>query len=58
MITIKNLSKRYENLTVVDNLNLTIDENEVFGLLGPNGVGKLRQFIFWLLYSNLLQVPP
>ncbi|MGB0028756.1 MAG: ATP-binding cassette domain-containing protein, partial [Nitrososphaeraceae archaeon] len=40
MITIKNLSKRYENLTVVDNLNLTIDENEVFGLLGPNGAGK------------------
>ncbi|MGC2384926.1 MAG: ATP-binding cassette domain-containing protein [Nitrososphaeraceae archaeon] len=40
MITIKNLFKRYENLTVVDNLNLTIDENEVFGLLGPNGAGK------------------
>jgi ABC-2 type transport system ATP-binding protein len=40
LITIKNLSKRYENLTVVDNLNLTIDENEVFGLLGPNGAGK------------------
>jgi ABC-2 type transport system ATP-binding protein len=40
LITIKNLSKRYEKLTVVDNLNLTIDENEVFGLLGPNGAGK------------------
>jgi len=40
MISINNLVKRYENLTVVDNLNLTIDENEVFGLLGPNGAGK------------------
>jgi ABC-2 type transport system ATP-binding protein len=40
LITIKNLVKRYENLTVVDNLNLTIEENEVFGLLGPNGAGK------------------
>jgi ABC-2 type transport system ATP-binding protein len=40
LITIKNLLKRYDNLTVVDNLNLTIDENEVFGLLGPNGAGK------------------
>jgi ABC-type multidrug transport system ATPase subunit len=40
LITIKNLAKRYENLTFVDNLNLTIDENEVFGLLGPNGAGK------------------
>lgn len=40
MITIGNRVKRYENLTVVDNLNLTRDENEVFGLLGPNGAGK------------------
>jgi ABC-2 type transport system ATP-binding protein len=40
MIVINNLVKRYENLTVVDNLSLTIEENEVFGLLGPNGAGK------------------
>ena len=40
MITINNLVKKYENLIVVDNLNLTINENEVFGLLGPNGAGK------------------
>jgi ABC-2 type transport system ATP-binding protein len=39
-IVIKNLVKRYEHFTAVDNLNLTIDENEVFGLLGPNGAGK------------------
>jgi ABC-2 type transport system ATP-binding protein len=40
LITIKNLLKRYENLTVVDNLNLTIEKNEVFGLVGSNGAGK------------------
>jgi ABC-2 type transport system ATP-binding protein len=40
LITIKNLVKKYKNFTAVDNLNLTIDENEVFGLLGPNGAGK------------------
>lgn len=40
MITIKNLLKRYENLSVVDNLNLTIEKNEVFGLVGSNGAGK------------------
>lgn len=40
MITIKNLVKKYEHFTAVDNLNLTIDESEVFGLLGPNGAGK------------------
>jgi ABC-2 type transport system ATP-binding protein len=40
LITIKNLVKKYEHFTAVDNLNLTIDESEVFGLLGPNGAGK------------------
>src|SRR5919199_1745709 len=40
MITIKSLSKVYVNRTAVDNLNLSIENNEVFGLLGPNGAGK------------------
>ena len=40
MITIKNLIKKYENLTVLNNVNLEIYDNEIFGLLGPNGAGK------------------
>lgn len=40
MIKIRNLTKKYESLTVVDNLNLEIEKGEVFGLLGPNGAGK------------------
>ena len=40
MITIKNLIKKYENLTVLNNINLEIYDNEIFGLLGPNGAGK------------------
>lgn len=35
-----NLSKRYDKLIAVNNLNLEINEGEVFGLLGPNGAGK------------------
>ena len=34
------LTKKYDNRTVVDNLNLEIKKGEVFGLLGPNGAGK------------------
>ena len=40
MIKIQNLTKQYERLVAVDNLNLEIEKNEVFGLLGPNGAGK------------------
>ena len=36
----KDLTKKYDNKTVVDNLNLEINEGEIFGLLGPNGAGK------------------
>ena len=34
------LTKNYGKLTAVENLNISIDEGEVFGLLGPNGAGK------------------
>ena len=40
MIEIKNLTKKFDDFTAVDNLNLTIRTGEFFGLLGPNGAGK------------------
>ncbi len=36
----QDLTKKYDNKVVVDNLNLEIKEGEIFGLLGPNGAGK------------------
>lgn len=35
-----NLTKKYQEKAVVDNLNLQIRRGEIFGLLGPNGAGK------------------
>lgn len=35
-----NLTKRYKDTTAVDNLNLKIEEGEIFSLLGINGAGK------------------
>ena len=39
-IEIKELTKRYKDLTAVDRLSLTIGEGELFSLLGVNGAGK------------------
>jgi ABC-2 type transport system ATP-binding protein len=40
VVSVKNLVKRYGDLTALDHLNLEVREGEVFGLLGPNGSGK------------------
>ena len=40
MIETKNLTKKFDNFTAVDSLNLRIETGEFFGLLGPNGAGK------------------
>lgn len=40
VVEVENLVKRYKELVALDHFNLTIEEGEVFGLLGPNGSGK------------------
>ena len=40
MIEIQNLTKRFGDLTAVDDISLTIPDGQFFGFLGPNGAGK------------------
>jgi len=40
IIELKNISKKYEDHTVLDNLSLDIKKNEFLTLLGPSGCGK------------------
>ncbi len=35
-----NLTRKFGALTAVDNLNIEIEEGEIFGLVGPDGAGK------------------
>jgi ABC-2 type transport system ATP-binding protein len=39
-IVIDNLTKRFEDVTAIDGLCLSVAKTEIFGLLGPNGAGK------------------
>ena len=39
-IEVINLSKKYKDKVAVTNINFKINENEMVGLLGPNGCGK------------------
>lgn len=40
VLKINKLTKKFGKLTAVDQLDLTIDEGQVYGILGPNGSGK------------------
>ncbi|MBA7618646.1 Vitamin B12 import ATP-binding protein BtuD [subsurface metagenome] len=42
------LTKTYGNTTVVDKLNLRIEEGDIFGFLGPNGAGKTTTILMLL----------
>jgi len=40
LIELENLTKKFGDLTAVQDLTLRVEEGEVFGFLGPNGAGK------------------
>ena len=40
LVKCTNLTKKFDNKIVLDNINLTIKPNKIIGLLGKNGTGK------------------
>ena len=53
-IEFENISLSYGNRLILDNINFKINKGEIFGMLGPNGVGKSTIFniIIGLLKPN------
>ncbi|MDY3935005.1 MAG: ATP-binding cassette domain-containing protein [Bacilli bacterium] len=44
MLKVENVTKKYGDLTAVNNLSFTVNDGEIFGLLGLNGAGKTTTF--------------
>ena len=44
IIEFKNVSLSYGNRIILDNISFEINEGQIFGMLGPNGVGKSTIF--------------
>ena len=44
VIEFENISLAYGNRLILDNINFKINEGQIFGMLGPNGVGKSTIF--------------
>ena len=44
IIEFENVSLAYGNRLILDNLSFKINEGQIFGMLGPNGVGKSTIF--------------
>lgn len=40
IIEVKNLTRKFKDLTAVDGVSFNVNKGEIFGFLGPNGAGK------------------
>ena len=56
-IELNNVSKKYRNKIVFNNLNLTMDNNKVNFLVSPNGVGKstlIKMMLGLIVYKGTI----
>lgn len=58
ILEVKNLRKKFDNFTAIDDISFSLPEGEILGFLGPNGAGKsttLSIFFFGFILKNVLK---
>ena len=56
MLEVKNISKKFGNKKVLDNISLRVDPNQTIALVGRNGSGKSTLLKIYVVYWFLIQV--
>ena len=54
MLEIKDLTKKYNNRIILDNINFTFKDNKIYGIIGKNGAGKTT--FFNILYKIIIDI--
>lgn len=44
LLELKDMTKRFGGLTAVDRMNMTVEDGQIVGIVGPNGSGKTTTF--------------
>lgn len=58
MLVLKNVTKKFNNIKAVNNLNLNVEEGIIYGFVGPNGSGKTTtmKIASGLLYPDVGEI--
>lgn len=57
IIQVTNLVKKFGDFTAVNGISFSVEQGEIFGILGPNGAGrsaKMNQFLINLLNLDFI----
>ncbi len=58
IITVENLTKRFNGFTAVDNISFNVKKGEIFAFLGPNGAGKTTTIKMLITLLNPTSAQP
>ena len=51
MIELQNITKTFGGFKALDGLTMTVPKGSVYGLVGPNGAGKVQPSAVWWAFT-------